>query len=45
MNDIQSVNATREETLLDDTQLREAVQLALAEAGSKARPPQKLPQA
>ena len=35
MNDIQSVNATREETVLDGTQLREAVQLALAEAGSK----------
>ena len=35
MNDIQSVNATREETILDDTQLREAVQLALAEADSK----------
>jgi PmbA protein len=35
MNDIQSVTATREETILDDTQLREAVQLALAEADSK----------
>jgi len=35
MNDIQSVNATREETILDDAQLREAVQLALAEADTK----------
>ena len=35
MNDIQSVNATREETILDDTQLREAVQLALVEADNK----------
>ncbi len=35
MNDIQSVNATREEKILDDTQLREAVQLALVEANSK----------
>ena len=35
MNDIQSVNTPREETKLDDTQLREAVQLALAEANSK----------
>ena len=35
MNDIQSVTAAREETVLDDTQLREAVQLALVEADSK----------
>ena len=35
MNDIRSVNTPREETKLDDTQLREAVQLALAEANSK----------
>ena len=35
MNDIQSVNAKTEEAILDDTQLREAVQLALLEAAKK----------
>ncbi len=35
MNDIQSVNAKTEEAILDDTQLREAVQLALMEAAKK----------